>query len=218
MQLEDASRRADAGLRKGFRIAQVRGGSQSNLGRRLSRDLKRSRTASGLDFAICGGLSDLYVRGLEAFRAFCDFELNGLAFLQAPVSGALDFALMDEDVALATCAADKAKSLCVVKPLHCSLFHKHVFLNRDVPWNAIWRSCEQEQARTGNKTRSNPTISFRLAPVGGACRDREKIAVAPNRSGWLVPPLVDGAEAVTQAAATPNATTFYFGFSSIRLA
>jgi hypothetical protein len=109
-----------------------------------------------LSFSICGGLSDLYVLRLEAFRTFFDFELNGLAFLQAAESGALNFGVMDEDVALSTCTADETKSLCVVKPLHCSLFHKARFLVLEVPLNAIGKVAsvnKPEQAKRPDRIR-----------------------------------------------------------------
>src|ERR1700761_3553522 len=78
------------------------------------------RSGSGF----CALLSDLYVLCLESLGTFFDFEPNRLAFLQAAESIGLDLGVMDEHVALAACTADKTKSLCVVKPLHCSLFHK----------------------------------------------------------------------------------------------
>ena len=72
----------------------------------------------------------------------------------------------------------------------------------------MWRSCEQERARTGKKTRPNSTITFRLAPAGRACRDWEKISFdrALKHRGCLSVP---GDGRVTHpAAATPVVTRF----------
>jgi hypothetical protein len=59
---------------------------------------------------------------LEAFWAASYIELYRLAFLKAAETVRLDCREMYENV-FAILAADEAKSLCVVKPLHCSLFH-----------------------------------------------------------------------------------------------
>ena len=67
-------------------------------------------------------LQNLYVLCLEAFRPLNDVELDCLAFLEAPETIRLNRRKVHEDV-FAILAADKTKSLCVVKPLHCSLFH-----------------------------------------------------------------------------------------------
>lgn len=66
-------------------------------------------------------LENLNVLGLKALGAFRHAEFNGLAFLEAPESTRLDRREMHEDI-FTVLAADKAESLCVVKPLHCSLF------------------------------------------------------------------------------------------------
>jgi hypothetical protein len=81
---------------------------------------------SDLDY---GMLCDLNVLCLEALRSLFDFELNGLSFLQAAEAFALDFGVVDEYVSGAIRAADEAKAFRVVKPFHCSLFHKHLFLS-----------------------------------------------------------------------------------------
>ena len=52
-------------------------------------------------------------------------ELHALTFGQAAESVSLDGGVMDEDV-LAALALDKTKTLGIVKPLHCSLFHVQV--------------------------------------------------------------------------------------------
>src|ERR1051326_6773527 len=71
-------------------------------------------------------LQDLNVLCLPAFGAFLDFELHGLAFLQATESIRLDRREMHENI-FAGLTADKAKTLGVVKPLYCSLFHVVTF-------------------------------------------------------------------------------------------
>ncbi len=67
-------------------------------------------------------LQNLYVFCLEAFGPLNDVELDCLAFLKAPETVRLNCRKVHEDI-FAVLAADKSKSLCVVKPLHCSLFH-----------------------------------------------------------------------------------------------
>jgi hypothetical protein len=67
-------------------------------------------------------LQNLYVLCLEAFRPLNDVELDCLAFLKAPETVRLNCRKVHEDI-FAVLAADKSKSLGVVKPLHCSLFH-----------------------------------------------------------------------------------------------
>src|SRR4051794_16910772 len=67
-------------------------------------------------------LQNLYGFGLKTLGALHDVELHGLAFLKALEAVRLDRREMNEYV-FAILTADKAKSLCIVKPLHCSLFH-----------------------------------------------------------------------------------------------
>ena len=67
-------------------------------------------------------LEDLYVFRLEALGALHDVELYSLTFLKALESVRLNGREMHEDV-LAIFAADESKSLGIVKPLYCSLFH-----------------------------------------------------------------------------------------------
>ena len=67
-------------------------------------------------------LQNLYVLRLEALGALHDIELDRLALLKAPETVRLNGRKVHEDV-FAVLPADKAKSLCVVKPLHCTLFH-----------------------------------------------------------------------------------------------
>src|SRR5438270_3506838 len=68
------------------------------------------------------GLERSDVFCLEALRPLGDIELDRLAFLQAAKPACLDGREMHEDI-VARLAADKAKALSVIKPLHCSLFH-----------------------------------------------------------------------------------------------
>ena len=67
-------------------------------------------------------LQDLYVVGLQAFRAFYDLELHCLAFLKALKAARLNRGEVDEYV-LSVSTANEAVTFRVVKPLHCSLFH-----------------------------------------------------------------------------------------------
>src|SRR4051812_20464451 len=67
-------------------------------------------------------LESLYVLCLEALGALHDVELHSLAFLKALESVGLDGREVNEYV-FAILTADESKSLCIVKPLYCSLFH-----------------------------------------------------------------------------------------------
>jgi hypothetical protein len=67
-------------------------------------------------------LESLYVFCLEALGAFGYGELYGLAFLQSAKSVCLNSRKMHKDV-VPGMSADKAKALCIIEPLHCSLFH-----------------------------------------------------------------------------------------------
>src|SRR6478672_4362678 len=67
-------------------------------------------------------LERLYVLSLPALGSLHDVELNRLTFLKAAESVRLDGGEVDENV-LAILAADKSKTLSVVEPLYCSLFH-----------------------------------------------------------------------------------------------
>jgi hypothetical protein len=60
--------------------------------------------------------------GLQTFLALGDLELDALAFGQAAEAVGLDGGVMDENV-LTALALNKTKTLGIVKPLHCSLFH-----------------------------------------------------------------------------------------------
>jgi hypothetical protein len=74
-------------------------------------------------FSMCCCFSgDPNVFSLKAFGAFYDIERYGLAFLQALEALALYCREMYEDI-LAAGTAQKAESLRVIEPLHCSLFH-----------------------------------------------------------------------------------------------
>jgi hypothetical protein len=67
-------------------------------------------------------LENLHVFRLQTLGAFHDVELNCLSLLQGAEAVRLDGGEMYEYI-LAALTGDKAKALCVVKPLHCSLFH-----------------------------------------------------------------------------------------------
>ena len=60
--------------------------------------------------------------GLQTFLAFGDRKLSTLSFGWAPEAVGLNSGVMDEDIVPAL-ALNKAKTLGVVKPLYCSLFH-----------------------------------------------------------------------------------------------
>ena len=81
-------------------------------------------------FQVAESLSNLNVLSLEALGSLLDLELDGLPFLKTAESAALDLGVMDENVSGAVRTADETKALGVVKPFHCSLFPKHLFLDR----------------------------------------------------------------------------------------
>jgi hypothetical protein len=67
-------------------------------------------------------LENLNVFCLEAFGAFYDIELDCLSFLQRTEAIRLNRGEMNEDI-FARLTRDETKSLGIVKPLYCSLFH-----------------------------------------------------------------------------------------------
>ncbi len=92
-------------------------------------DILRTNGKGGAVAALAENISDVnlnldygHVLCLQALRALDDAELHGLAFLKAPKTIRLNRRKVYKDI-FAVLAADKAKTLCVVKPLHCSLFH-----------------------------------------------------------------------------------------------
>ena len=70
---------------------------------------------------------NLYVFRLPAFRSLHNVKLDRLTFLEATESVTLNGRVMNKHV-VAVCTADKSESLGIVKPLHCSLFHKFPLL------------------------------------------------------------------------------------------
>src|SRR5437868_4932028 len=80
------------------------------------------RDSSRRAVRLCPRLDRSDVFCLEAFRPLGDVELDHLAFWQAAKAACLDGRKMHENI-VAGLAADKAVSLGVVKPFHCSLFH-----------------------------------------------------------------------------------------------
>lgn len=77
---------------------------------------------AALTFRRSAKLHSLYVFSLQTLGTLGHAELDALAFLQALESARLNRGKVHEDV-FAIFAADKSKSLCIVKPLYCSLFH-----------------------------------------------------------------------------------------------
>ena len=67
-------------------------------------------------------LNSLNVFSLQSLGALGHAELDALSFLQALEAARLNRGEMDENV-FAIFAADESKSLGIVKPLYCSLFH-----------------------------------------------------------------------------------------------
>ncbi len=67
-------------------------------------------------------LDNLNVFSLPALGALGDVELNALAFLQGTETVRLDGGVMNEDV-LTVFTAQKSKTLGIIEPLDCALFH-----------------------------------------------------------------------------------------------
>ena len=67
-------------------------------------------------------LEDLDALRLPALGALHDVELNLLTFLEGAEAIALDGGVMHKNI-LAIRPAEKPKTLAIVEPLHCSLFH-----------------------------------------------------------------------------------------------
>jgi hypothetical protein len=72
---------------------------------------------------VSGGLGD--VGGLRTFSAFGDFELHGIAFLQALVAFGSDGAVMYKNVG-AVGAPDESVSFCIIEPLDGAFQTFHV--------------------------------------------------------------------------------------------
>ena len=68
------------------------------------------------------GLKRPHVLGLQTLGTLGHLKLDALSFLQTAEAIGLDRGEVDEHV-LAALPADKAITLGIVKPLHCSLFH-----------------------------------------------------------------------------------------------
>jgi len=68
------------------------------------------------------GLESANFFGLQALLALGHLELHALTLSQAAEAVSLNGGVMDENV-LTGLALDKTKTLGIVKPLHCSLFH-----------------------------------------------------------------------------------------------
>src|SRR5215471_9018191 len=67
-------------------------------------------------------LERLNVRSLPTLRPLNDVELNGLTFLQTLKAIGVNGGVVHEDI-FTILARDEPEPFCVVKPLHCSLFH-----------------------------------------------------------------------------------------------
>src|ERR1019366_3605102 len=73
------------------------------------------------------GLERLNVFCLPAFGALHHVELHRLPFLKAAEALRLNRGVMNENV-FTVLTADEAKTLCIVEPLYCSLFHEDTSL------------------------------------------------------------------------------------------
>jgi len=71
------------------------------------------------------GLQADDVLSLKTFRSLLDFEFHSLAFVERLVPFGLDRRKVHEHI-LTGLALNETKTLCCVKPLHCSLFFSHL--------------------------------------------------------------------------------------------
>src|ERR1700712_5343953 len=85
-------------------------------------------------------LRNANVLSLPALRSLDDVELNRLTLLQRTEAVALNRGVMDENV-LSGGAAQKSKTLGVVKPFHCSCFHDLVLFSIRCTAETQCRSC-----------------------------------------------------------------------------
>ena len=67
-------------------------------------------------------LESLNVLRLPALGALGDVELNALSLLKSTEAVGLNCRVMNKYI-FTVLAAQKSKTLCIIKPLHCSLFH-----------------------------------------------------------------------------------------------
>ena len=88
----------------------------------LAGNKKPGANAPGLLSILGSLLQNLNILRLQAFRALGHVELHRLTFLEATEALRLDGREMNEYI-FAILAGDKTKTLSIVKPLYCSLFH-----------------------------------------------------------------------------------------------
>ncbi len=91
------------------------------------------------------------VLSLQTLRSLGHFELNRLAFCQRTEARGLYCSVVNEYVTTTVCTADKSKTLSIVEPLNCSLFHVLFLVKLYVPTNAIWRRCGDGGTRLTQK-------------------------------------------------------------------
>jgi hypothetical protein len=94
-------------------------------------------------WAFSAAASDrLNVLGLPPLRSFGHVELHPLPFLKASETACLYRGEVDKNI-LTIFATQKAIALCVIEPLHCSLFCHLIFLS-------LFLNCA-EKNRSGEK-------------------------------------------------------------------
>src|ERR1700712_1915902 len=95
-------------------------------------------------------LRNANVLSLPALRSLDDVELNRLTLLQRAETVALNRGVMDENV-LTGGAAQKSKTLGVVKPFYCSCFHDLVLFSIQCTAETQCRSCLRVEQYDQNK-------------------------------------------------------------------
>jgi hypothetical protein len=93
-------------------------------------------------------LDGLDVLCLPALGAFGDVKLNALTFLKRAETARLDGGVVNEYI-LTIFAAQKSKTLGVIKPLNCSLFHDVAPLLLIYRTNAMWKCLRAAVTVTG---------------------------------------------------------------------
>jgi len=82
-------------------------------------------------------LESLNVLSLPTLGSLDHVELNGLTFLERTETVRLDGGEVHENI-FTVCAADKAKTLSIVKPLNSTLFHWKHPLQLDLSQKSLW--------------------------------------------------------------------------------
>jgi hypothetical protein len=138
----------------------IRGRVHGNKKRDSSYAVPLFMFRTSLSGVIC--LHNLDVLCLPALGTLGHIELNALAFLKRTETVRLDGGVVNEYI-LTIFPAKKSKTLGIIKPLDCSLFHNVLLLCTELPSECNVEVCVQAVTRTGKNFRSNSTIGLSVA-------------------------------------------------------